>query len=117
MGSAIGHALIDVGYRVMFTRTSELVQKLQAARQSLQLPSALAKLDRSDLIILDLCAGPRYVESTAWTLGRWDFEAAELHITGTSYCDSSVHLNGRFTCWNFSFRAIGRFMLPARKDR
>ncbi|MEM5402811.1 hypothetical protein VSR83_22460 [Paraburkholderia unamae] len=48
MGSAIGHALIDVGYRVMFTRTSELVQKLQAARQSLQLPSALAKLDRSD---------------------------------------------------------------------
>jgi DNA replication protein DnaC len=29
------------------------VQKLQAARQSLQLPSALAKLDRFDLIILD----------------------------------------------------------------
>jgi DNA replication protein DnaC len=40
-------------YRVLFTRTSEIVQKLQAARQSLQLPSALAKLDRFDLIILD----------------------------------------------------------------
>jgi len=35
------------------TRTSELVQKLQVARKSLQLPSALAKLDRFDLIILD----------------------------------------------------------------
>jgi DNA replication protein DnaC len=53
LGSAIGHALIDAGYRVLSTRTSELVQKLQAARQALQLPSALAKLDRFDLIILD----------------------------------------------------------------
>ncbi|WP_411716488.1 ATP-binding protein [Paraburkholderia caribensis] len=53
LGSASGHALIDAGYRVLFTRTSELVQKLQAARQSLQLPSALAKLDRFDLIMLD----------------------------------------------------------------
>jgi DNA replication protein DnaC len=38
---------------VLFTRTGEIVQKLQVARQSLQLPSALAKLDRFDLIILD----------------------------------------------------------------
>jgi DNA replication protein DnaC len=53
LGSAIGHALIDAGYRVLSTRTSELVQKLQAARKALQLPSALAKLDRFDLIILD----------------------------------------------------------------
>jgi DNA replication protein DnaC len=53
LGSAIGHALIDAGYRVLFTRTGELVQKLQAARQSLQLPSMLTKLDRFDLIILD----------------------------------------------------------------
>jgi DNA replication protein DnaC len=63
LGSAIGHALIDAGYRVLFTRTGEIVQKLQVARQSLQLPSALAKLDRFDLIILDLCAVLRYVES------------------------------------------------------
>lgn len=45
--------MIDAGFRVLFTRTSELVHKLQAARQSLQLPSAFAKLDRFDLIILD----------------------------------------------------------------
>ncbi|KMY85548.1 Mobile element protein [Candidatus Paraburkholderia calva] len=52
LGSAIGHALIDAGFRVLFTHTSELVQRLQAARQTLQLPSALAKLG-FDLIILD----------------------------------------------------------------
>jgi len=53
VGCGIGHALIDAGYRVLYMRTSELVQRLQAARQSLQLPQALAKLDRYDLLILD----------------------------------------------------------------
>ena len=53
LGCGIGHALVDAGYRVLYTRTSELVQRLQAARQSLQLPQALAKLDRFDLLILD----------------------------------------------------------------
>lgn len=53
LGVGIGHALIDAGYRVLFMRTSEMVQRLQAARQSLQLPQALAKLDRYDLLILD----------------------------------------------------------------
>ena len=33
----IGHALIDAAYRVLYMRTSELVQRLQATRQSLQL--------------------------------------------------------------------------------
>lgn len=45
--------MIDAGYRVLFTRTGEIVQKLQVARQSLQLPSALARLDAFDVIILD----------------------------------------------------------------
>jgi DNA replication protein DnaC len=53
LGCGIGHALIDAGYRVLYMRTSELVQRLQAARQSLQLPQALARLDRYDLLILD----------------------------------------------------------------
>ena len=53
VGCAIGHALIDAGRRVLYTRTTELVQRLQAARQSLQLPQALARLDRYDLLILD----------------------------------------------------------------
>jgi DNA replication protein DnaC len=53
VGCGIGHALIEAGYRVLYMRTSELVQRLQAARQSLQLPQALARLDRYDLLILD----------------------------------------------------------------
>ena len=53
VGCGIGHALIDAGYRVLYMRTSELVQRLQAARQNLQLPQALTKLDRYDLLILD----------------------------------------------------------------
>jgi DNA replication protein DnaC len=51
--SALGHALIDAGRRVLFTRCSELVQRLQAARRDLRLPQELAKLDRFDLLILD----------------------------------------------------------------
>ena len=50
---ALGHALIDAGKRVLFTRCSDLVQRLQAARRDLRLPQELAKLDRFDLLILD----------------------------------------------------------------
>ena len=49
----LGHALIDAGRRVLFTRCGELVQRLQAARRDLRLPQELAKLDRFDLLILD----------------------------------------------------------------
>jgi DNA replication protein DnaC len=51
--AGLGHALIDRGYKVLFMRTSELVQRLQAARRDLRLPGELAKLDRFDLLILD----------------------------------------------------------------
>lgn len=51
--AGIGHALIDRGHKVLFTRTSELVQRLQAARRDLRLPNELAKLDRFDLLVLD----------------------------------------------------------------
>jgi len=37
----------------MFTRTTDLVQRLQVARQELALERAIAKLDRYDLLILD----------------------------------------------------------------
>jgi DNA replication protein DnaC len=49
----LGHALIDAGRRVLFTRCSDLVQRLQVARRDLRLPQELAKLDRFDLLILD----------------------------------------------------------------
>jgi DNA replication protein DnaC len=50
---AIGHALIEAGFRVLYTRTTDLVQKLQAARRDLVLEAALAKLDKFHLLILD----------------------------------------------------------------
>lgn len=56
LGAALGHALVEAGYRVLFTRTTDLVQRLQTARQSLMLESAIEKLDKYHLIILDdLC--------------------------------------------------------------
>jgi len=53
LASAIGFALVENGRRVLFTRTSELVQRLQVARRELALHSALAKLDKYHLLILD----------------------------------------------------------------
>ena len=51
--AAVGHALIEAGYRVLYARTTELVQRLQAARRDLALEAALAKLDKFHLVILD----------------------------------------------------------------
>ena len=51
--SAIAHALVEAGRRVLYTRTTDLVQRLQAARRDLVLEQALARLDRFDLVILD----------------------------------------------------------------
>jgi len=53
LAAAIGAALIENGKRILFTRTTELVQKLQAARRDLGLPKALEKLHRFDCLILD----------------------------------------------------------------
>src|SRR3546814_186766 len=53
LAAAIGLQLVQNGWRVLFTRTSELVQKLQLARRELALESAIAKLDKYHLLILD----------------------------------------------------------------
>lgn len=51
--AAIGHALVEGGRRVLFIRTTDMVQKLQAARRDLSLPAMIAKFDRFDCLILD----------------------------------------------------------------
>ena len=53
LSSAVGLALVENGWRVSFARTTDLVQRLQLARRELALESAIAKLDRYDLLILD----------------------------------------------------------------
>ena len=53
LASAIGHSLVESGHRVLFVRTTDLVQKLRQARKDLALESAIAKLDKFHLLILD----------------------------------------------------------------
>ena len=53
LSAAIGVALVENGWRVLFTRTSDLMQRLQVARRELALETTIAKLDRYDLLVLD----------------------------------------------------------------
>ena len=53
LAAAIGLALVENGARVLFTRTTDLVQKLQVARRELALEAAINRLDRFHLLILD----------------------------------------------------------------
>ena len=53
VAAALGQALIDAGYRVLFTRTTDLVQQLQVARQELRLAATIEKLDKYHLLVLD----------------------------------------------------------------
>jgi DNA replication protein DnaC len=53
LAAALGLALVENGWRVLFTRTTDLVQRLQIARRELTLEAAIAKLDKYHLLILD----------------------------------------------------------------
>ena len=53
LAAALGFALVENGWRVLFTRTTDLVQRLQIARCELALEAAVAKLDKFHLLILD----------------------------------------------------------------
>lgn len=53
LASALGLALIERGWRVLMTRTTDLVQRLQTARRDFGLEAAIAKLDKYHLVILD----------------------------------------------------------------
>ena len=50
---AIGHELVQRGYRVLFTATFALVQRLLAAKRDLRLEKELGQLDGYDAVILD----------------------------------------------------------------
>jgi DNA replication protein DnaC len=53
LAAALGFALVEAGWRVLFTRTTDLVQRLQVARRDLALEAAIGKLDKFHLLILD----------------------------------------------------------------
>ena len=53
LAAALGLALVQDGRRVLFMRTTDLVQRLQVARRELGLEAAITKLDKYQLLILD----------------------------------------------------------------
>jgi DNA replication protein DnaC len=53
LAAALGLALVQNGRRVLFIRTTDLVQRLQVARRELGLEAAISKLDKYQLLILD----------------------------------------------------------------
>jgi DNA replication protein DnaC len=50
---AVGHALVERGYSVLFVPTYTLVQELLVAKRDLALPRALRKLDHFAVLLLD----------------------------------------------------------------
>lgn len=50
---AIGHELVERGYKVFFTPAYRLVQRLLLAKRELTLPLEMRRLDRFDAVILD----------------------------------------------------------------
>lgn len=51
--AALGHELLQAGFRVRFVPTFKLVQQLLVAKKELRLEKALAQLDKFDVVILD----------------------------------------------------------------
>ena len=100
--SAIGRALIENGYRVLFTRTTDIVQKLQAARQALQLEAAIAKLDR-----YDLARGhwPRTLDDLCYVHKDHAETSVRFELIGARYERRSMLItaNQPFADWNKVF--------------
>lgn len=53
LAAGIGEKLVQAGNRVLFIRTTELLQKLAVAQRDFSLPKALDRLDKYDCLILD----------------------------------------------------------------
>ena len=96
LAAAFGAALIDNGQRVLFTRTTDLVQKLQAARRDLALPATLAKLDRYDVLVLDDLGYVRKDQAETTVLFELIAERYERHSLITT-------CNQPFSEWNQIF--------------
>jgi DNA replication protein DnaC len=60
--SALGLAMCMRGYRVAFITAAELLMKLIAAKRDGTLQSHYRKLDRIDVLLIDLCVVTDYVE-------------------------------------------------------
>jgi len=81
---AVGHELVAAGRSVLFAPTFKLVQDLLAAKRDLELPRALRKLDRFEVIVLDdigyVKQSPEEIE-VLFTLMAERYERRSLVIT------------------------------------
>ncbi len=94
--AAIGSALIDAGRRVLFTRTTDMVQKLQTARRELTLAATLDKLDKYDLICLDDLSYVRKAQAETSVLFELIAHRYERHSI-------AITANQPFSAWDQVF--------------
>ena len=84
LATAIGLALVENGFRVLYARTTDLVQRLQIARRELALEAAIRKLDKHHLLILDDIAYVRKDQaetSVLFELISYRYERRSLLVT------------------------------------
>jgi DNA replication protein DnaC len=96
LAAALGYAQVQRGQRVLFSPTTTIVQHLQQAKRQLQLPQALAKLDKYALLILDDIGyvKPSEIESSVlFELIAHRYESTSLVITS----------NQPFSAWESIF--------------
>ncbi len=96
LAAAVGRSLIELGAKVKFTTATTLVQLLQRAKDSLQLQSALLKLDKYDLLVVDDVGYVRKTEtetSVLFELIAHRYELKSLLLTS----------NHPFSAWDAIF--------------
>jgi DNA replication protein DnaC len=94
--AAIGSALVDAGRRVLFTRTTDMVQRLQTARRELSLTATLEKLDKFDLVCLDDLSYVRKDQAETSVLFELIAHRYERHSI-------AITANQPFSAWNQVF--------------
>ena len=108
LAAGIGLALVERGYRVLYARATDLVQKLQAARRDLALEAAIRRLHKFHLVVLDDIA---YVDKDR------NETSALFELVGTRYEYRSlmVTTNQPFSAWERIF--ADKTMTIAAVDR
>ena len=108
LAAGIGIALVERGYRVLYARVTDLVQKLQAARRDYALEAAIRRLHKFHLVVLDDIA---YVDKDR------DETSALFELVGTRYEHRSlmVTTNQPFSAWERIF--ADKAMTIAAVDR
>jgi DNA replication protein DnaC len=81
LGTALAQAACRAGFRALVTRTPRLLHELGIARGDGSYASVLQKIGRAEVLVLDSCGVPAYVESGSRFCVVLDLAVAALHIT------------------------------------